>query len=250
VSSTPEAAVRYDRYALILDPERTRLGIEAVGLVDRGIDPLYAADPNEALLLAQQEGHRLGALVVPGSLSMATFDALIAEVAPELWAGAGAIVVVDPPRDRGSLRALCDRGIRWALREPYDAAEFRFVVSAAFATDDKLDPRRGLRVPIHLPARVELPGGPADAMVRNLSVGGAFVALAEPPPPRTEIALELCLGEGELRCRASAVYRQPAGVPNRAIQEAGMGVAFRDVGEGDSKRLAEFVRERVGGFRL
>ena len=250
MSSIPEAAVRYDRYALILDPERSRLGIEAVGLVDRGIDPLYAADPHEALLLARQESHRLGALVVPGSLSMATFDAVVAKVAPELWAGAGAIVVVDPPADRGALRALCDRGIRWALREPYDAAEFRFVVSAAFATDDSLDPRGGLRVPIHLPARVATAAGAREAMVRNLSVGGAFVALADPPPPRSELGLELRLGEAELRCQATAVYGQPAGIPNRAIQEAGMGVAFRGIGEAESKQLRDFVRERIGGFRL
>jgi hypothetical protein len=250
VSSTPEAAARYDRYALILDPERTRLGIEAVGLVDRGIDPLYAAEPHEAFLLARQEGHRIGALVVPGSLSMQTFDALLEEVAPELWAGAGAIVVVDPPADRRALRALCDRGIRWALREPYDAAEFRFAVSAAFATDDSLDPRSGLRVPIHLPARVETPRGAADAMVRNLSVGGAFVALDDPPPPSTEIGLALRVGEHELACRAAVAYCQPAGVPSRAIQEAGMGVAFRGLAEADSKRVGDFVRERVGGFRL
>jgi hypothetical protein len=250
VSSSAESATRYDRYALILDPERSRLGIEAVGLVDRGIDPLYAADPHEALLLARQEGHRLGALVVPGSLSMATFDTVIEKVAPELWAGAGAIVVVDPPPDRGRLRALCDRGIRWALREPYDAAEFRFVVSAAFATDDTLDPRRGLRVPIHFPTAVEAPDGVLPGMVRNLSVGGAFVALPVPPQPRTEIALELHLGERELRCQATSVYRQSEGVPGRAIQQAGMGVAFRGVGEADSKRLQEFLRERIGGFRL
>jgi len=250
VSSAPEAAVRYDRYVLILDPGRTRLGIEALGLVDRGIDPLYAADPHEAFLLARQEGHRLGALVVPGSLSVAAFDALIGKVAPELWAGAGAIVVVGPPDDRAALRALSDRGIRWALREPYDAAEFRFVVSAAFATDDSLDPRAGLRVPIHLPARVVTPGGEREAVARNLSVGGAFVALADPPAPRSEIALLLHLGDAELRCQATAVYVQPAGVPNRAIQEAGMGVAFRGQSEAESKRLRDFVRERVGGFRL
>jgi len=29
-----------------------------------------------------------------------------------------------------------------------------------------------------------------------------------------------------------------------------MGVAFRGVAEADSKRVADFVRERVGGFRL
>jgi hypothetical protein len=159
-------------------------------------------------------------------------------------------VVVDPPGDRGALRALCDRGIRWALREPYDAAEFRFVVSAAFATDDSLDPRCGLRVPIHLPARVETPGGAFAATVRNLSVGGAFVALAEPPEPSTPIALELRLGEAELRCQATAVYAQPPGVPGRAIQEAGMGVAFRGLNEAESKRLRDFVRERISGFRL
>ena len=39
----------------------------------------------------------------------------------------------------------------WAVWEPYDADELRFAITATLASEDALEPRRGLRVPIRLP---------------------------------------------------------------------------------------------------
>ena len=179
MSSGPAFQSRYERYALIFDPtQASRLGAEALGLVERGIDPLYANDVDEVHLMALQETGRVGALVVPGALSLATLDVLIDRIAPQLWAGARSVVVVGPPDDRAALRELEDRGISWVLREPYDASEFRFVVAAALATEDKLDPRGGLRVPLTIAISVRHGAAAAEGLVRNLSIGGAYVALA------------------------------------------------------------------------
>lgn len=241
---------RYERYALIFDPSQSRLGSEAVGLVERGIDPLFAADADEAHLLALQEAGRVGALIVPGSLPLATLDSLLDRVAPQLWAGPAGVVIVGPPDERSALRALRDRGISWVLREPYDAAEFRFVVAAALATEDKLDPRGGLRAPISLAADVEVEGRLVPALIRNLSVGGAYVALPEVPAPGSLVGLEIALGDRRMSLRAAVVYTQGPDAGGRAIREGGMGVAFRGLGEADRSCIAAFIAERVCCFRL
>lgn len=245
-----DEATRYERYALIFDPSQSRLGREALGLVERGIDPLYASDADEAHLLALQETGRLGALIVPGALALETLDALIERVSPLLWAGPASIVVIGPPDERASLRALRDREIVWVLREPYDAAEFRFVVAAAFAAEDKLDPRSGLRAPISLPVRVEHDGRWSDAVIRNLSIGGAYVALESPPAPGASVAIELSLGDRPLAVRAGVVYTQAADAGGRAVSEGGMGVAFRGVEDAERACIAAFIGERIGCFRL
>lgn len=247
----PDPASRYERFALIFDPDRSsRLGVEALGLVERGIDPLFAGDLDEAHLLSLEESGRVGALVVPGSLPAAVLDALLDRIGPQLWAGPHAVVLVGPPDDRRALRELRDRGIGWVLREPYDAAEFRFVVAAALATEDKLDPRGGLRIPITLPAAVQIADAARAGVVRNLSIGGAYVALPDPPAPGTAIEIALRLGDRDFATPANAVYRQDVGASGRAVREAGMGVAFRPLDDGRRASLAAFIGERIRSFRL
>lgn len=251
MSSGPALQSRYERYALIFDPtQASRLGAEALGLVERGIDPLYASDLDEAHLMALQETGRVGSLVVPGLLALETVDVLIDRIAPQLWAGARSIVVVGPPDDRAALRALRDRGISWVLREPYDASEFRFVVAAALATEDKLDPRGGLRVPLTIPVSVRQEEQAAEGLVRNLSIGGAYVSLPAPPSPGTAIRVSLPIGERQLETDAGVVYTQQPDVAGRAVREPGMGIAFRGLAEADRTALAEFIVERTNCFRL
>lgn len=250
MTSHAEIAARYERYALIFDPDHSRLGSEALGLVERGIDPLYAGDADEAHLLALQEAGRVGALVVPGTLPLAMVDLLIDRISPHLWAGPAAIVAVAPPDDRGLLRALRDRGLSWVLREPYDATEFRFVVSAALATEDKLEPRSGLRVPISLPATVTLDGQDHACFTRNLSVGGAYLALPAPFAPGAQIRVAIGLGDRSLELEATVVYCQAQGATGRAERESGMGVAFRAPADTTRGALTEFIEERVASFRL
>jgi hypothetical protein len=251
VSQTQDAAGRYERYALIFDPDRSsQLGAEALGLVERGIDPLFAGDLDEAHLLALEGTGRVGALIIPGTLPIALIDAVLDRIGPQLWAGAHAVVLVGPPDDREVLRALRDRGLSWVLREPYDAAEFRFVVAGALATEDKLDPRGGLRVPISLPVSVGFDGVTQQGVVRNLSIGGAYVALPEPPAPGTALELSLQLGDRGFATGAAAVYRQAVDAGGRAVREAGMGVAFRPLDDDDRSALAAFITDRIGCFRL
>jgi hypothetical protein len=240
---------RYERFALILDPTGGQLGVEALGLIKRGIDPLYAKEVDEAVLLAQDD-ERVGALVLPGALPLEALEAMLARVAPLLWAGADAVVLVAPPRERALMRALRDLGIRWVLHAPYDAAELRFAVAAALATEDDLDPRSGLRVPIRLAARVTDASGAREACLRNVSVGGAYLALPEPPAVGTTVAVEMAFGDQPLAARGRVAHRLAEPLPGRAELEPGFGIAFEPPREAERRLLEEFIRERVSSFRL
>ena len=145
---------------------------------------------------------------------------------------------------------LRDRELSWSLREPYDAAEFRFVVAAALATDDKLDPRSGLRVPISMPVVVTIDGDRRDGFVRNVSIGGAYVALEAPPEAGASIRLALDIGDRPLDVEASVAYCQTTGAAGRAVRESGMGVAFRGLEEAERAAIAAFIGERIRSFQL
>jgi hypothetical protein len=241
---------RYERFALVLDPTGGHLGVEALGLIERGIDPVYAKSVDEALLLAQDD-ERVGALVMPGTLPLETLDETLTRVTPQLWAGAAAVLIVAPPRERALMRALRDRGIRWILHAPYDAAELRFAVAAALATEDDLDPRNGLRVPIRLAATVAAGAeAPREAWLRNVSVGGAYLALPEPPAVGETVAVQVSFGDRGLAAVGRVAHRLAAPLPGRAEREPGIGVAFQPLDDAGERLLEEFIRERVNSFRL
>jgi hypothetical protein len=218
--------------------------------VSRGIDPLYAHDADEALLLCCEHGERIAALVVPGTLPLADLDAALARLAPRLAIGPESFLVVGPPRERARLVALRERGVGWVLWEPYDTAELRFVVAAALASGDGLDPRRGLRVPVRLPAAVRHARRALEGEIQNVSVGGAYVALPEPPEVGAALLLEFPIGERLLRTSAQVAHRQEPAAEGRAEAGPGMGVAFAPLPPLEARLLEGFVRERVESFRI
>lgn len=240
---------RYERFALILDPGCDKLGGAALGLIARGIDPLYAGDLDEALLLLAEE-RRVGALVLPGSLSLANFDDVLDRIASRLTAGTAAVVIVAPPRERRVLRALRDRNIQWVVRTPFDGAELRFAVAAALASEDELDVRSGLRVPIRLPVRLEMGGGLREGEIRDLALCGAYVALPEPPPVGEALSLELAVGDRLVRSDGCVVHRLSEYEAGRAEAEPGIGIHFQSLGEPEQRLLACFIQERINSFRL
>lgn len=237
---------RYERFALILDPTGGQLGVEALGLIERGIDPLYVKEVEEAVLLVEDD-ERVGALVLPGSLPLESLQTALARLAPLLWAGPAAVLLVGPPRERAFMRGLGDLGVRWVLHEPYEPAELRFAVAAALAAEDELDPRSGLRVPIRLAATVD---GARQAWIRNVSVGGAYLALPEPPEVGVSARVEFGLGERGLAATGRVAHRLGAPLPGRAEREPGFGVAFDPIEDADRRLLEAFIRERVNSFRL
>jgi hypothetical protein len=241
---------RYDRRALVLDGAESTLGAASLALVSQGIDPLYARDADEAVLLACEQRERIAALIVPGTIALPDLDAALERVLARLVIGSESVLIVAPPRQRAYLGALRERGIRWVLWEPYDAAELRFVVTAALASGDALEPRRGLRVPIRLPVSLRYGRATREAAILDLSVGGAFVALSAPPEVGASLVLEFPLGERLLRASARVAHRREAAAESRAEAGSGMGVCFTPLAPLEARLLEGFVRERVDSFRI
>jgi PilZ domain-containing protein len=241
---------RYERLALVFDTAESVLGTAALRLVETGLDPLYARDEDELVLLAREHRERIAALVLPGKLALETIDSLLKRVARNLPSGNASVVLVAPTRRKAHLLLLRDRGIRWVVFEPYDASELRFAVSAALATGDALEPRRGLRVPIRLPTSVRHARATRTGEVTNLSVTGAFVALAEPPELGAALSLEFPIGERLLRVQAVVAHRAEVADPGQAEGSPGMGVAFNGLSPLEERLVEGFVRERVDSFRL
>ena len=241
---------RYERLALVFDTAESVLGVAALQLIQHGLDPLYARDLDELLRLAPEQKERIAALVVPGALALDGLDAVLAHAARGLLSTLASVVVVAPPRARAHLAALRDRGVRWAVFAPYEPCELRFAVAAALATGDALEPRRGLRVPIRLPVAVRHARATRDGEIRNLSVGGAFVALPDPPEVGAALSLEFPIGERLLHLQAAVAHRAEAVRAGRAEGGAGVGVAFSGPSALETHLLEGFVRERVDSFRL
>jgi hypothetical protein len=81
-------------------------------------------------------------------------------------------------------------------------------------------------------------------------VGGAFVALPDPPVPGAALSLEFPIGERLLHLEATVAHRSAAARAGRAEGGPGVGVAFSSPSPLEAHLLEGFVRERVDSFRL
>jgi hypothetical protein len=231
---------RYDRRALVLGSPASALecGFEAPG-----IEPLFAKDADDAVLLTGEHGAQIAALVIPGTLPLEELDRMLERLTPRLEIGREAVLVVAPPRVRAHLAGLRERGVCWALWEPFDADELHFAVTATLATEDALEPRRGLRVPIRLPIQIRFECQEREGEIVNLAMGGAYVALPDPPEAGASLVVQFPIGERMLETQARVAHC-------RARGGAGMGLAFGGLAATDERLLDGFVRERVNSFRL
>ena len=190
-------------------------------------------------------GRRLGAL--SAAMLGAAFSATAlgeASITPD------AMVPVGPrPADAAALVALRERGIRWAVWEPFDDSDLRFVLSAVLTRRADSDLRLEPRVPAH-GMRAKLYKGrlARDVAVIDISVGGAFLATDKPMPEDAQVSLELTIGARTMpiRSRVRWVRREPDG--DRWDLSTGMGVEFEDVRPEVAAELRRFVQTRTADY--
>lgn len=98
--------------------------------------------------------------------------------------------------------------------------------------------RRQPRIPIELPAVIELGDGErrVEAVIVNLGLGGAFIQSSPPLTYGTQIHIHLQLAAGE------EVRRLPAVV--RWSNAWGFGVQFRELGARDTHAISAIVTSR------
>ncbi len=242
--------MEYERFALIFDSDAGELGRAALTLIENGIDVLYAADPDEAMLLASQETERLGALLVPSSLEPSDFDGLIERVCPRLGGGVESLVPVGLEPDLPVTSHLRRRGVRWCLWEPFEPRELRFVTAAALMAGDPTERRKNLRVPAQLFAGTLQDGQRRQAIVCDLSTGGAYLGVEPPFDEGTEVDLELPLQPASVFLRARVAHTHEGEAPPRPDLPGGMGVQFLEMGPDDVAALSRLLDELTGPFRL
>ena len=238
--------MEYRRLALILDDEAGQIGELAIQLVRLGVNVLYTNDFDEAVLLARQAADELGAVIVPSHQAIAWLPMMRKRLRlpPE------AVVPAGERPDDATLESLLSQGVRWALWLPDDERAVRFVVASAMSETDDAEIRFDLRAPTDLEGRLQR--GPLDrpCRIRDLSPGGALVALDPPVPVGSHITLHFRLGDASLSLPATVVWsRDLTGLQVPAPSPV-MGVRFDEVGPEDRSALSRFLASEIHRYRL
>jgi hypothetical protein len=240
----------YERFALIIDPQAAALGDVAVRLLGLGIDLLYAADLNEATLLATQESQRLGAVLIPSSFDVDLVEELISRICSKLAEGSRALIIAGPEREPEFVERLREHGVQWAVCEPYDDRDLRFVMTAAMSTGHTGERRKHLRIPMNIETAVFMGRHRKQVVVHDLSVTGAYFATPYPLLEGSRISLEIPLPNGPVLGNGLVANSKSADRPGRPDVPEGMGVSFTNLSPGSSERLQAFIEGWIERFRL
>jgi hypothetical protein len=240
----------YERFALIIDSEASALGSIAVRLLNLGVDLLYAADLDEAMLLAAQESQRLGAVLIPSSFEVDLVEELISRICSKLAAGPRALVVAGREREPGFVERLREHGVEWAVCEPYTDRELRFVMTAAMSTRHTGERRKHHRIPTNIETTVFMGRHRKQVVVHDLSVTGAYFATPHPFLEDSRISLEIPLPHGSVLGNGLVANAKTADKPGRPDVPEGMGVSFNSLSPESCERLQEFIEGWIDRFRL
>ena len=238
--------MEYQRLALILDDEASQIGELALQLVRLGVTVHYANDFDETVLLARQAADDVGAVIVPSRRATEWLPMIL----KRLRLPPAAVVPAGERPDDATLESLRCEGLRWALWLPDEDRAVRFVVTAAMSETDATEIRFDLRVPTELEGSVQR--GPLDrpCAIRNLSQGGALVALEPLVPVESRITLRLGLGDASLSLRARVAWSTDCSEALPPEPGPVMGVCFDDVDAEARGALLRFLTEQLQRFRL
>ena len=112
-------------------------------------------------------------------------------------------------------------------------------MSNAAATADQREHRRLQLAPTIVRAEIEQNGKRREGYLINVSLGGAFLSIADPPATdaTTDLHMVLPWGIGECHVQACAVWEQTDD-QERAI---GAGISFIDLSEDARNRLKSYL---------
>ncbi len=240
----------YERFALILDSESAPLGRAAVRLIEMGIDVLYAADVDEAALLARQEAQRLGALLFPTGIEVARLEDLLERVCPQLSAGTRALVAVGPEASPERVELLVASGAQWRLPDPGVERELRYVTAAAMAIGHVDERRKQLRIPSQIETTVFMGRHRKDVLVYDLSRGGAYLAAENPFLEGSSLTIDIVLPAGRVVGRAEVRNANTADRLVRPDVPEGMGIAFQRLEGASEHLLRDYIEDWLDRFKL
>jgi uncharacterized protein (TIGR02266 family) len=233
----------YDRAALILDAESHPLGELSLTMISLGLRPLYATEMDELVLLSREYQSQIGAILVPTEVLAERLPELRKHILEPLDLSLRALVPVGSAPDPELADTLREQGVRFCLPHQPEPHELRYVISNAMSHEGREDTRRDPRVPCQLPVSVESEQRTVEGSLTNLSIGGVFVAMANPFPEGAEVRLQLVFGVHTASVAARVCWRVETAA-------SGMGVAFVDLDDTTREALEGFVEERVRRIRF
>lgn len=108
--------------------------------------------------------------------------------------------------------------------------------------------RSNSRVDVELGVKMRLADGrvASSSTIRNISLGGVFIAMPEPLPFGAEVLLEFSLPVAPrlIRCRGFVVWSSKTH-PEKANGREGVGVRLMDIGITEMRILHEFVSAQL-----
>jgi Tfp pilus assembly protein PilZ len=236
-----------DRYALIIDDDRTHIGRTAMRMNQMGIPSYYARCPDEGILFALQEPGRIGALLVSSETSPSDVERIAQQVANQSQGDRPSVVVVGEKFDPAVITDLQQKGPVWSLRIPFDDAELNFVADAALSkAGEQGFPERN-RVPIHVMVWTRIGEVTGHGVISALSPRGAFIEMNDPLPVGTAFQLEFSLSDWPVSVRARVVYL--VGNDDGGLgRPKGVGVVFLDRDRETGERIFEEVEKRSARY--
>ena len=164
-----------ERRLLIVDSPDGELQQLAMDLLGRDFEVHYAADVDEAQLLAAECDGRINAVLFTADVDMERVPDLATRfrVAPDALIPFGL-----RPAER-VVKALHHHGVRWQLWDDPPDESIRFVISGVLHDHDPFELRYHLRVPTNLPAKLSKAGRKSDTTIRDIGLGGACLVGGE-----------------------------------------------------------------------
>lgn len=159
-------------------------------------------------------------------------------------------IAFGPRPDDAALTALRAAGVEFALFDPANDEELRFVFNQALHRGAASVPRIEKRVPADLPARIVTRNGEKVALIYNLSATGAYVATPRPTLRGGTVQLLFSLPGGEVAVAAQVMWNNVPGNLRRFNAPIGMGLRFTSVPGDVQEELLHWVDQRAQAYRL
>ena len=218
----------------------------------QGAEPIVATGTTEAGSLLPQPGADMSVAAVLLDASLAS-RSLKKELQRLRTAARGLelfflAVGEDPePSARKKLRAA---GIRYALWDPFDDATLRFQLNRAWNADRDDHKRANPRIPTYLHAQVGGGQRVKDGVVYSLSIQGAFIETPRASMAGATVDLAIRLPTCFIETKARVVFANVPGNLQRPNLPLGMAVRFELVDAQTSKRLKEYVKDRLAQLEV
>jgi len=234
--------VEPERRLLIVDTPAGELQQLAMDLLGRDFEVHYAADVDEAQLLAAECDGRINAVLFTADVDMER----VPDLARRLRVAPDALIPFGLRPAERVVKALHHHGVRWQLWDDPPDESVRFVISGVLHDHDPFELRYHLRVPTNLAARFEVAGDKSETTIRDIGLGGACLVGGALGEEGNEGELAFEFGGRPVSLPTRTVWSAPAVGDGLAIG----GVAFLEVDHEAGEVLDDLLGSVIARHRI